>query len=94
MHDIDRMNLKLRTEPIDWNSKAGERLEKALVLTENEKLFGITRSVLELRNYNYVHSTLVPTGTVFGLYVTAQKLNQRFNLYLMPRFVCYLTNSH
>lgn len=85
--DIDRLNLKLRNESIDWSSKAGVMLEKSLVLTEDEKLFGITRSVFELRNQNHIHSTLIPTFSIFGLYVTAQRLNNRFNLFLMPRMV-------
>lgn len=89
--DIDRLNLKLRNKSIDWNGKYGEILEKSLVLTEDEKLFGITRSVLELRNYNQIHSTLIPTGTIFGLYVSAQALNKRLNLFQMHRFVS--TNS-
>lgn len=85
--DIDRLNLKLRNEKIDWNCKYGELLEKSLVLTDDEKLFGITRTVLELRNYNHIHSTLIPFGTVFGTYVSAQALNQRLNLFQMHRFV-------
>ncbi|XP_055307159.1 uncharacterized protein LOC129571383 [Sitodiplosis mosellana] len=83
--DIDRMNLKLRTEQIDWNSKYGELLEKSLVLTEDEKLFGILRSVLELRNYNHIHTTLVPGATIFALYSSARAINDRYNLFQIPR---------
>lgn len=89
--DIDRLNLKLRNKSIDWNGKYGEILEKSLVLTEDEKLFGIMRTVLELRNHNHIHGTLIPTGTIFGLYVSAQALNKKLNLFQMHRFVS--TNS-
>lgn len=85
--DIDKMNLKLRTESIDWNSKYGELLEDSLILTEDEKLFGITRTIMELRNYNYIHTTVIPISTIFGTYVSAQALNNRFNLFQMHRFV-------
>lgn len=85
--DIDRINLKLQTEAINWNSKFGELLEKSLILTDDEKLFGITKTVLELRNYNYVHRALTPTFTVFGLYCSAQVINRRFGLFQMPRAV-------
>lgn len=87
--DIDRMNIKLRTETIDWNSKYGEMLEQSLVLTDDEKLFGIARSVLELRNYNHIHSTLVPGGTIIGLYVSAQTLNNKYNLFKLPKYVSF-----
>lgn len=83
--DIDKMNIQVRTEPIDWNSKYGELLENSLLLTEEEKLFGMMRSILELKNYNHVHSTLVPAGAIFGLYTTAQAINKKYNLYQLPR---------
>lgn len=85
--DIDRMNLTVRNQPINWNSKYGELLEKSLVLTDDEKLFGITKTVLELRNYNYVHAALIPSFTIFGLYCSAQMLNQRYNLFQIPKTV-------
>lgn len=86
-HDIDRMNLKLRTEPIDWTTKHGALLEQSLVLTEDEKMFGILRSVLELRNYNHVHTTLVPCATILGLYTSAKAINDKYNLFQIPRAV-------
>lgn len=86
-HDIDRFNLKLRNETINWNSKYGELLEKSMVLTDDEKLFGITKSVMELHNYNYIHRSLVPTFTVFGLYCSTQWINRRFGLFHIPRTV-------
>lgn len=85
--DIDRMNLKLQTKQIDWNSKYGELLEKSLVLSDDEKYFGILRSVLELRNYNYIHTTLVPGGTIFALYSSAKAINDKYNLFQIPRGV-------
>lgn len=85
--DIDRFNLKLRNEPIDWNSKYGEMLEKSLILTDDEKLFGITKATMELRNYNYIHKPLVPAFTTFGLYCSAQWVNRRFGLFHFPRMV-------
>lgn len=85
--DIDRFSIQLRTEAIDWNSKWGELLEKSLVLTKDEKLFAITRSVLELRNSNHVHSALIPVGAIFGLYTGTQVINRKYNLFQYPRSV-------
>lgn len=91
--DIDRFNLKIYNGTdwvaIDWNSKHGDLLEKSLILTEDEKLFGITRSVLELRNQNHIHSTLIPSATVLSLYFSAQEINKRYNLFRAPRFVSF-----
>lgn len=85
--DIDRFNLKLRNETINWSSQHGEMLEKSLILTEDEKLFGITKTVMELRNYNYIHRAAIPAFTVFGLYCSAQLINRRFGLFHIPRVV-------
>lgn len=85
--DIDRMNLKLRNEPINWISKHAELLEKSLVLTDDEKQFGILRSVLELRNYNHITTTLIPGGTIFALYSSARFINDKYNLFQIPRAV-------
>lgn len=87
VRDIDRFNIKIKNEPISWNSKHGELLEKSLVLTEDEKLFGFIRSILELRNYNHVHSTVVPGITIMGLYASAQEINRRYSLFNLPSAV-------
>lgn len=87
VRDIDRFSIKIRNEPISWNSKHGELLEKSLVLTEDEKLFGFIRSILELRNYNHVHSTVVPGVTIMGLYASAQEINRRYSLFKLPSAV-------
>lgn len=92
--DIDRFNIKLRTESIDWSSDHGKLLEKSIVLTEDEKMFGILRSILELQNYNHIHTTLVPSATVFGLYVSAQTLNNRYNLFKLPQVVRFESNNY
>lgn len=92
-YDIDKINLRLRTEPINWNSKYGDLLEKSLVLTEDEKHFGILRSILELRNYNHIHTTLVPAGTILALYTSGRFINDKYNLFQIPRAVSYFLFS-
>lgn len=85
--DIDRSDIKIRTQPIKWDSKYGEMLQNSLVLTEEEKLFAISRTILELRNYNHYHNTFVPAAVIQGLYISAQTINKRYNLFLVPRTV-------
>lgn len=87
VHDIDKFNLKFGTESIDWSSNYGELLEKSLVLTDDEKMFGLIRAILELRNFNFVHNSLVPGVMIFGLYVTASTINQKYKLFQIPRGV-------
>lgn len=83
--DIDRFNIKLRNETIDWSSKFGQLLEQSLLLTEDEKQFGLLKAALELRNFNFVHKTILPAAGIFGLYVMAQTVNGKLNLYQKPR---------
>lgn len=80
-NDIDRYNLKIRNESIQWNTKYGELLEKSLVMSDDEKLFGIVRAILQLRNYNFVIDSLIPAACIFGFHTFAQYINRRFSLY-------------
>lgn len=88
INDVDKVNLKLGAKSIDWNSKYGQLLEKSLVLTEDEKEFGLLKTALELRNNNFQHGTLIPGVCVFGLYSVSQVVNQKLGLYHRPRPVC------
>lgn len=81
------MNIKLRTDAIRWDSEAGGKLEQSLLLTEDEKLFGILRTALELRNYNYIHSAVLPAITVFGVYSTAPIVYKKYNIFQTALFV-------
>lgn len=90
--DIDRSDIKIRTHSIQWDSKYGEMLQNSLVLTEEEKLFAISRTILELRNYNHYHNTMVPAAVIHGLYVASQTLNKRYNLFQIPRAVSIESN--
>lgn len=87
-NDIDKMNIKMGTKSINWNSKHGQLLEESLVLTEDEKDFGLLRAAFELRNKNYIHKSLIPFGSICGLYFLSQKVNQHIGLYQKPRTVC------
>lgn len=83
--DVDKVNLKLGEKSIDWNNEHGQQLEKSLVLTEDEKEFGLIKTALELRNSNFMHKSLIPGAFVFGLYVASQSVNQKLGLYHKPR---------
>lgn len=76
------------TESINWNSKYGELLEKSLVLSEDEKEFGLLKAAFELRNKNYIHRSLIPFGSICAFYFLSQRVNQHMGLYQKPRPVC------
>lgn len=62
-------------------------LEDSLVLTDDEKEFGLLKTAFELRNYNFSHKAILSGGSIFTLYVLAQNINEKFNLYEKPRSV-------
>lgn len=87
-NDVDKANLKMGRESINWNSQYGQLLEKSLVLTEDEKEFGLLKAAFELRNNNYIHRSLIPFGSICALYFLSHKVNQHMDLYQKPRTVC------
>lgn len=92
INDIDRsmINHEMGKESIDWTSKYGQLLEKSMILTEDEKDFGLLKTAFELRNHNHIHQSLIPGASILALYVTSQTINEKFGLYQRPRTV----NSH
>lgn len=88
INDVDKVNVKLGEKSIDWNSKYGQLLKNSLVLTEDEKEFGLLKTTLELRNNNFQHGTLIPCACIFGLYTISQSINRKLGLYHRPRPVC------
>lgn len=85
--DIEKSDIRLRQEPVKWETSNGELLEKSLVLTEDEQIFGISRSILELRSWKLGTDITIPVITVLGMYSAAHTVNQKFNLYAKPRAV-------
>lgn len=82
--NIDFMNIKLRNEPIDWGSEYGDLLIKSLLLTDDEKYFGILRSTFEAQNHRHIQAALVPGTIVISLYTAAQYTNYKLKLLSKP----------
>lgn len=76
---IERSDIKLKTDSIRWSSPDGERLEKALVLAEDEQVFGIAREILMTNSFQPALNTLYPTICTFFMY----SLGKYFNVKLM-----------
>lgn len=59
-------------------------LAAAIVLTEDEQLYGIARAVLQIDNHKVLLNSLYPTCTLFAMYAMGNYLNHKFNLYIRP----------
>ncbi|XP_049542441.1 transmembrane protein 177 [Anopheles darlingi] len=82
---IDRTDIKIRNQPIDWESEGGKTLEQALVLTEDEQVFGIAREMLTMRTHKPLIQSIIPTVTWIFTYSLGSQLNERCNFYARPR---------
>lgn len=51
---------------IDWNSKAGKSLEKALVVNNDHVAFAIAHELAHIKNYDFVYRCLLPAAWFYG----------------------------
>lgn len=53
-------------ESVDWNSKAGKALEKALIAKDDHVAFAMAHELAHLKNYDFVYRSLFPAAWFFG----------------------------
>lgn len=82
--EIDKSDIIVRGKSVDWNSKGGKLLEEALVLTEDEQIFGLTREILQLQNQKILLNSLFPCVTILGYYAATSFLNSKMHLFYRP----------
>lgn len=82
--DIDRAAINSRGKTIDWNSNQGKLLEEALVLNEDEKIFGICRAILETDSNRVILTSIYPFAAIFFVYTATKAINTKLNLYSKP----------
>lgn len=85
--DIDKKSILYRNKPINWDSEAGRNLERAIVLTDNEQVFAISKSILQLQTHRVLLNSLFPTCAFMMVYTIGTSLNQQMNLLRGPFFV-------
>lgn len=85
--DIEKQNFEVNNSPIDWDSEQGKCLEEALILKEDEQIFGFCRSILGMQSFKVLVETLYPTITFVGICYAGVRINQKWNLYAAPRAV-------
>lgn len=82
--DIEKNDIKLRNQPIDWNTNYGKILEDALVLSEDEQVFGMAREIIQLQSQKILLNSVYPCSTVLAVYSMASVLNQKLQLFHRP----------
>ncbi|XP_053963064.1 transmembrane protein 177 [Anastrepha ludens] len=90
--EINRQDIRFRDQSIQWNSDAGKLLQDALVLTEDEQLFGFCKSILQLQTHRVLLNSLFPSISFLSVYTIGHYLNMRMNLLAGPfslRLVMY-----
>lgn len=81
---IETGKIQLRGENIDWSSADGRRLRDALVLTEDEQIFGIARSILQSKTHKLLLTSVYAPIALFTVYAMGATINRRGNLYARP----------
>lgn len=71
-------------DQVDWSSKGGELLQEALILTENEQVFGIAREMMELRTNNVLINSILACSSILVYFSITNGLNQKQQLYGRP----------
>uniref|UniRef100_W8BHV1 Transmembrane protein 177 n=2 Tax=Ceratitis capitata TaxID=7213 RepID=W8BHV1_CERCA len=90
--EIRRQDIRFRDKGIDWNSEAGKILQEALVLTEDEQIFGLCKSILQLQTHRVLLNSIFPSVSFLTVYTVGHYLNMRMNLLARPfslRLVMY-----
>lgn len=82
--EIDKSDIIVRGKPVDWNSQGGKLLEEALVLNEDEQIFGLAREILQLQNQKVFLNSIYPCLTIAGTYIFASNLSSKMHLVYRP----------
>ncbi|KAH8398968.1 hypothetical protein KR222_004290 [Zaprionus bogoriensis] len=90
--DIQRGEIRFRDKQIDWSSDGGKLLEQAIVLSEDEQVFGLSKAILQLQTHRVLLNSLFPSISFLMVYTIGHYLNLRLNLFARHgsmRFVMY-----
>lgn len=86
---IEKGDIQLRQTNIKWGSEDGQMLQESLVLTEDEQIFGMARSMLQIKTHKLLLTSLYAPVSLFFVYTLGSHLNQRGNLYVRPLGVSF-----
>ncbi|XP_026480982.1 transmembrane protein 177 isoform X2 [Ctenocephalides felis] len=81
---IDKREIVVRQKSVDWESESGKKLASSLVLTDDEKIFGIAREILTAQTLKKLLLMLYPPSFVLFCYGLTTNLNRKLNLFAKP----------
>ncbi|ALC41825.1 CG33506 [Drosophila busckii] len=90
--EIKRADIRFRDKQIDWSSESGKLLEQAIVLNEDEQVFGLSKALLQLQTHRVLLNSIFPSVSFLMVYSMGHYLNHRLNLFARHgsmRFVMY-----
>lgn len=90
VQQIEKGEIQLQQTPIKWASEDGQMLQDSLVLTEDEQIFGMARSILQIKSHKLLLTSLYAPVTLIIVYTMGAHLNQRGNLYARPLGVSFI----
>lgn len=76
--------MQVRQKTVDWESEAGKKLANSLVLTDDEKIFGIAREILTATTAKKLLYMLYPPAAFVFCYGLTTTLNKKLNLFAKP----------
>ncbi|EDW91081.1 transmembrane protein 177 [Drosophila yakuba] len=90
--EIKRADIRFRDKEINWSSPSGKLLEEAIVLNEDEQIFGLSKAVLQLQTHRVLLNSIFPSVSFLMVYTIGHYLNLRQDLFARHgsvRFVLY-----
>ncbi|KAH8254031.1 hypothetical protein KR032_008094 [Drosophila birchii] len=90
--EIKRADIRFRDQQINWSSPSGKLLEEAIVLNDDEQVFGLSKAVLQLQTHRVLLNSIFPSVSFLMVYTMGHYLNLRLNLFARHgsiRFVLY-----
>ncbi|XP_016993832.2 transmembrane protein 177 [Drosophila takahashii] len=90
--EIKRADIRFRDQQINWSSPSGKLLEQAIVLNDDEQIFGLSKAVLQLQTHRVLLNSIFPSVSFLMVYTIGHFLNLRLDLFARHgsvRFVLY-----
>lgn len=85
--DIERGDIRTRDQPIAWSSEHGKILQNSLVLTEIEQIFGMARSILQVKTHKLLITSMYPPLCLVSMYGFGHYLNLKMKFHSRPLIV-------
>lgn len=76
--------IKYLNKDINWDSENGKLLKHSIVLTEDEQMFGLCKTLLQAQENGVILNSIYPTFSFIAIYTMARYLNLSLGLLTRP----------